>query len=291
MAGPVEFSEVRLMIKHGISSAELAAKVRTHKLAVAPTDAQLSELKGFGATKELLDALADPSNVLGQKESKAFLNEKEIATQEHFWVVGSVLSVKDGVMLVLCPDVHLKRGSLAQHLGPVQIRGRLPSVFKQNESQEVWFVNCEARKTGVCQMTNPSNEVQDVPVTELVQDFGKPQAPVNNAPPLQAAAPKRHEMIMQESSWYHMSDPKSVPGGGPDAWIRLVGSDQFHVVLQITEKGPALLAPKSEFEIKKGADGSGNNLTLVYTDGQWKVFWKDSVGAFPGTGVFVFDPK
>jgi hypothetical protein len=289
-AAPVEFREICFMLKHGISSAELASDVKTRKLVGTPTDEQVAQLKGLGASKELIEAVTAPANALGDKGSEAYLREKEIAAEEHFWVIGAVMSVKDGVMLVSCPDVHLKKGALAQCLGFVQIQGKLPSVFKQNEAQEVWFVNCEVRKTGTSKMMNQANEPLDVPVAEVVQDFGKPQAPVKSQASAPVELPKRHEMVMDEGTWYHMSDPKSVPGGGPNAWIRLVGTDQFHVVLQITEKGPSLLAPKSEYQIKKGADGSGDNLTLVCSDGQWRVFWKDAV-AFPGTGVFVFDHK
>ena len=56
-SAPIDLKEVSLMLKHGISSTELAADVKTRKLIQKPTPEQLTGLKELGASKELLDAV------------------------------------------------------------------------------------------------------------------------------------------------------------------------------------------------------------------------------------------
>ena len=290
-SAPIELSEVGFMLKHGIRSADLAAEVKKRKLVQAPTEAQMSELKNLGASQELLDAVSAPGNLLEAKESEAFFRKKEIEKQEHFWVLGSVNTIKDGRMLVACPGTPAKPTPLPQYVGNVILIGTLPVMFKVSDSQDIRAVNCEARKTGTAPIQNQQNQVETVPVMEVVQDFGKPVVESKHDPtPPPAQFQKKHEAILSEGQWYHLSDEKAVPGGGPNLWVQLITSDQFTVRFLFSPTGPARV-PESKFDIKKGTDTTGNNLTLICEDPVWQVFWKDTVGAFPGTGVIVIERK
>ena len=288
-SAPIELKEVTLMLKHGISSAELVADIKTRKLILKPTPEQLTGLKELGASKELLDAVIAPSNVLGDKESESFLKEKEISGEPHFWVIGDVLTVKDGVMLVLCQDLHQKKQGLDQFVGIAQIRGKLPAMFKATDVAKAWLINCETRRSGIVQMKTETGDLQDVSQLELVQDFGKLEP--QNPSPLRPEPPKPHETSLGEGKWYHLSDPQSVAGGGPNVWFYLVGSDQFNLSFKINQGGPQALAPAKRIPIKKGTDANKDNLTLIIEDAYWSFYWKDSSGAFPGTGLFLFEPK
>ncbi|MEI8340802.1 MAG: hypothetical protein WCH43_04590 [Verrucomicrobiota bacterium] len=291
-ASPVEFSELSLMLKHGIPSSDLVVDVKSRKLAKPPTEAELAELKRLGATQELMSAISNPANQLIAEKVVAFQREKELALAEHFLVIGTVITISDGKMLVVCPGLPLKTTSPAQYIGKAIITGTLPVIFKLNAPTDMNAVNCETRKIGRGHFTLADGQVEEVPVMEMVKDIGKSVLPIEGSGPLQAEnIPKRQEVVFEEGKCYHLSDPKIVPGGGPDVWIRLVGADQFNVLLQFTQNGLSLLAPKSKFQIIKGLDGSGKNLTPVYKNAEWIVYWKDTVGAFPGTGVFLIEHR
>ena len=174
-ASPIEFSEVSLMLKHGIPSSELVADVKARKLVQIPTPEQLTVLKESGATKELLEAVVAPGNVLGVKESESFLKKKSMAVEPHFWVIGEVFTVKEGVMVVLCQDLPQKKQGLVSLTGLAEIRGKLPSMFKPVESAKTWFINCETRRSGIVQLKDNSGGLQNVSQLELVQDFGRPE--------------------------------------------------------------------------------------------------------------------
>ena len=285
-ASPMEFGELTFNLKHGLSSADLVDDVKRRKLVATPTEEQLAQLKRLGASPELLSVVAAPGNVLGAKESETFLREKEIASQEHFWVIGTYIAIKDGKMLVTCLGPVVRKIPPAQYVGNVVLTGSLPVMFKVNETSDIRAVNCEARKTGDMQIQNQQNQVETVPVMEVVRDLGKPVAVPKTEALTPTQAPKRHEAVITEGQWYHLSDEKSLPGGGPDLWLMLVSSDQFTVHFLFSQSGPARV-PDTKFDIKKGLEETGDNLTIIVKDPKWTVYWKDTAGAFPGTGVIV----
>ena len=291
-ASPVECGEIIFMLKHGLNSAELAADVKKRKLTAEPTAAQLADLKRLGASPELMSAVSAPENRLAQKEEASYLHEKELSKAEHFRVVGTVNGVKNGEMLVSCPGPLLKTSPPVQFIGVLILTGTLPTMFKLRNPTDPDAVNCEARQVGVRQFQTGENKVESVPVMEVVHDYGKPVLPAQTeAAAPESTPPQRQQIVLEQSKWYHLSDPKILPGGGPNVWISLAGADQFSVNLQLSQKGPELLAPRVKFAIKKGSDYNGQNLTLVCMDDNWNVYWKDSVAAFPNTGIFVIDHR
>jgi len=294
-ASPMEFGELTLYLKHGFSSTELTADVIKRKLLVPLTEPQLAELKRLGASQELLLAIASPGNAVGAAQSEAYLREKELAKQEHFLIFGGVNTINDGKMLVTCQEPIARKAPPMPYSGKVVLTGTLPGMFKLNEAMNISLVNCEARKIGEFQIRDQTGLVETVPLMEVLRDFGKPVVISANASPGPVPAAARHEVTLAVAKWYHLSDAGSVPGGGPDVWMHLITSDQFTVRFLIApggpNGGPNIRVAESKFDIKKGSDSTGANLTLLCSDPQWNVYWKDSAGAFPGTGVIVIEPR
>lgn len=291
VAAPISPREMELLLRGGVSSAEVERDALNRKLIHPLTEEEAARLKSAGASPELLKVLnssaaqLDPSEVAAlaaRQQQQA--ESRKLSALPRLWVYGFAQPLNDGGVVVSCGLETDKIASKAPRFHDGIYFEKSPPTYEPSGTANRRVVNCEAVIVGKYVLERPGSENVTIPKAAMVNDLGDIKSLPSTAPSEGTGkVGKRSEIAVPLNQWVAVLP---VGGASESIYVSEVGKD--FIVIAVGRKSRPHRLP-----VKTGSDNGSDNLTpIAKADDGRELYFVNTPRNRAGVGTFlIIDPE